>query len=67
MTKEERKAKFVERQRLAQQANDTARNYVPPQPKTRKVRTKRVEPLPNESGFLDRFGIGDNLGESPDY
>lgn len=29
--------------------------------------TDESEPLRNESGFPDQFGIGDNLGESPDY
>jgi hypothetical protein len=34
---------------------------------TRKPRRKASSRVLMESGFADRFGVGDNLGESPNY
>lgn len=65
MTKAEKRARFVERQRAAQRANDESRGYVAPVPKPRQSRRAR-DPFAN-TYMRDPDGYDrDNLGESRD-
>jgi hypothetical protein len=42
--------------------DESSDSYIWPEPEA-----EEAGALPNESGFPDTFGVGDNLGESPDY
>lgn len=68
MTREERRARFNERQRATTAAQNAANPFRTLQGGTpkRTRKPRREVSQPNESGIPDRFGIGDNLGESHD-
>lgn len=64
MSKEERKAKFLERQRAITLADQQARGYVPPQPKQRKRRVSNARLMYGSQEWAETYR--DDLGESRD-
>lgn len=64
--KEERRLRFLERQRAVTAADQASRGYQQVKASRRRRRELTDENRRQDSGFDDRFGTGDNLGESHD-